>query len=145
MNWCVGAPSGHFMVLWFGSRSEITELTGSNGVDTFRTQLEFVSRYLVSIRTRCSPRPPRRGIKISRCLPSYLNIIKQRRRDLINISFYAIKIFITLTCLYFKTLSLPRQSPSTIKIIGLSYLARLWDRLPPNRDVADGWLSGRYP
>jgi len=29
------------------------------------------------------------------------------------------------TYLYFATLSLPRQSPSTIKIIGLSYLARL--------------------
>jgi len=50
------------MVLRFGSRSEITELSGSNGVRTFRTKLEFVSRYLVSMRTRCSPRPPRRGI-----------------------------------------------------------------------------------
>jgi len=27
--------------------------------------------------------------------------------------------------LYWESLSLPRQSPSTIKIIGLSYLARL--------------------
>jgi len=50
------------MVLQFGSQSEITELSGSDGVRTFRTKLEFVSRYLVSIGTRCSPRPPRRGI-----------------------------------------------------------------------------------
>jgi len=92
----VGAPSGNFKVLRFGSRSEITELSGSNGVRTFRTKLEFVRRYLVSMRTGCSPRPPRRGIYISRYLPSYLDIRKQRRRDLINISFYTIKIFITL-------------------------------------------------
>ena len=59
--------------------------------------------------------------------------MKQPRRDLINISFYARKIFITLPTSIFESLSLPRQSPSTIKIIGLSYLARLWDRLPPNR------------
>ena len=45
----MGAPSGNFMVLRFGSRSEITELSGSNGVRTFRTKLEFVSRYLVSM------------------------------------------------------------------------------------------------
>jgi len=42
--------------------SEITELSGSNGVRTFRKKLEFVSRYLVSMKTRYSPRPPRRGI-----------------------------------------------------------------------------------
>jgi len=37
------------MVLRFRSRSEITELSGSNGVRTLRTKLEFVSRYLVSM------------------------------------------------------------------------------------------------
>jgi len=58
----VGAPSGNSRVLRFGSRSEITELSGSNGVRTLEKKLEFVSRHLVSIRTRCSPRPPRRGI-----------------------------------------------------------------------------------
>jgi len=48
----VGALSGKLMVLRFGSRSEVTELSGSNGVRTFRKELEFVSRYLVSMRTR---------------------------------------------------------------------------------------------
>jgi len=62
MNSCVGALSGNLMMVRFRSRSEITELSGSNGVRTFRTKLEFVSRYFVSMRTRCSPRPPRRGI-----------------------------------------------------------------------------------
>ena len=40
------------------------------------------------------------------------------------------EIFYHSTYLYLKTLSLHRQSPSTIKIIGLSYLAisRLYDR-----------------
>ena len=33
----MGAPSGNFMVLRFESRSEITELSGLNGVRTFRT------------------------------------------------------------------------------------------------------------
>ena len=42
-----------------------------------------------------------------------------------NISFYARKIFITLSTSIFETLGLPRHSPSTIKIIGLSYLATL--------------------
>jgi len=42
-----------------------------------------------------------------------------------NITFYARKIFITLPTSIFESLSLPRQSPSTIKIIDLSYLARL--------------------
>jgi len=50
------------MVLRFGSRSEITELAGLNGVRTFKKKLEFVSRCLVSMRTRCSLRPPRRDI-----------------------------------------------------------------------------------
>jgi len=58
----VGALSGNFMVLRFGSRSEITELSGLNGIRTLEKKLEFVSRHLVSMRTRCSPRPPRRGI-----------------------------------------------------------------------------------
>ena len=58
----MGAPSGNFMVLRFRSRSEITELPGSNGVSTFKEEAGVVSRYLVSMRTRCSPLPPRRGI-----------------------------------------------------------------------------------
>ena len=40
---------------------------------------------------------------------------------------------LSLYLLLFKTLSLPRQSPSMIRISGLSYLARLWDRLSPNK------------
>jgi len=36
MDRCVGAPSGNFMLLRFGSRSEITELSGSKDVRTFK-------------------------------------------------------------------------------------------------------------
>ena len=58
----MGALSENFMVLRFGSRSEITELSGLNGVRTFKKKAGVVSRYLVSMRIRCSPPPPRRGI-----------------------------------------------------------------------------------
>jgi len=38
----VGAPSVNFMVLQFRSRSEITELSGSNSVRTFKKKLELL-------------------------------------------------------------------------------------------------------
>jgi len=50
----VGASPGNFTVLGFGSGSEIRELSGSNGVRTFKKKAGVVSRYLVSMRTRCS-------------------------------------------------------------------------------------------
>ena len=45
----MGAPSGSFMMLRLGSRSEITELSGSNSVRTFKETAGVVSRYLVSM------------------------------------------------------------------------------------------------
>jgi len=98
----------------------------------FQEKQEFVCRYLVSMGIRCSLRPPRSGILILRCLPSYLIIIKRRRRDVINIKLFTLENLLSLYRLLLQTLSLTRQSPSTIKIIGLSYLASLSDRLPPN-------------
>jgi len=38
----VRALSGNFIVLRFGSRSEITELSGTNSVRTFKKKLELL-------------------------------------------------------------------------------------------------------
>jgi len=42
--------------------SEMNRLSGSNSVRTFLKKQEIISKYLVSMRTKCTPQPPRGGI-----------------------------------------------------------------------------------
>ena len=51
----MGVPSGKTHGVAIRKSSEVTELSGSNGVRTFWRSGKIVSRYLDSMRTRWSP------------------------------------------------------------------------------------------
>ena len=50
----MGAPSGKIHGVAIRKSSEITEIVRVKRCSHFREKLEIVSRYLVSMRTRCS-------------------------------------------------------------------------------------------